>query len=97
MPHTTSSVIERAIINRLQVAPRSITELAEETRAGGAPVRLIVNALLTAGEIVRLDGRQVEGGPFYCLPGYVEEITPIESPEPLRSYARFYEAPDPSD
>ena len=97
MPHTTSSVIERAIINRLQVAPRSIEELGEEMRANVGQAVRAVASLLRTDEIVKLEGCQVEGGPFYCLPGYVEEPPQIESSELLRSYAIFYEALDSID
>jgi len=52
-----------------------------------------LTSLLCAGAIVELETDR-EDGPFYCLPDYVEEITTLESPALLRSYAAFYEALD---
>ena len=89
--------VRHEVLDRLHVAPRSVEELAEEMRANVGQVVQAVASLLRAGAIVKLESRQVEGGPFYCLPGYVEEPPQVESPELPRNYAIFYEALDSID
>jgi hypothetical protein len=69
---TSAMELPQKIMRKLELSPYSIQELSFDLRADVVSVRLIVNALLKLGEIARLEGREVEGGPFYCLPGYRE-------------------------
>jgi len=55
----------------LRVAPFCVEELADDLRRKPFEVRLLINALLREGAIVKLDSGR-EGGPFYEMPDYVE-------------------------
>lgn len=92
-----SAAISREIITRLKVAPGSVTELADEMRLDPLLIRSTIRRLLSAGAVAMFQGRSVEGGPFYCLPGYVEQSAPIERDDLRcgRSYSRHYDNPMP--
>ena len=55
----------------MRVAPFCVEELADYLRRKPFEVRLLINALLREGAIVKLDSSR-EGGPFYEMPDYVE-------------------------
>jgi hypothetical protein len=90
---TDTAQIAREIIARLKIAPASVAELADEMKTSPRVVKAAINCLLSAGAVAMFQGRRVEGGPFYCLPGYVERPAPVERDDLYfgRDYARFYE------
>jgi hypothetical protein len=92
-----NAAIAREIITRLQVAPGSVEELADEMKLDPLLIRTAVRGLLSAGEVTMFQGRSVEGGPFYCLPGYVERPSPVERGDFYvgRDYISLYENPAP--
>jgi hypothetical protein len=59
------------ILEKLRQSPFSVEELAVDLKRKPFEVRLLVNALLRQGSIIKLDTDR-EGGPFYALPDYVE-------------------------
>jgi Mn-dependent DtxR family transcriptional regulator len=92
-----NAAIAREIIARLKVAPGSVTELADEMKTSPQVVKAAINRLLSAGAVAMFQGRSVEGGPFYCLPGYVELPSSVDLDDLYfgRDYARFYDNPLP--
>ncbi|HEY7184462.1 MAG TPA: hypothetical protein VIC84_23700 [Blastocatellia bacterium] len=65
--------LEAEIIRCLCLAPHSFAELVNGLpKQKPAEIRKALNALRLAGQIMQLDSGR-EGGPFYALPGYVEE------------------------
>jgi hypothetical protein len=59
------------ILDKLRQSPFGVEELAFDLKRNAFEVRLLVNALLREGAIVKLDTDR-EGGPFFALPGFVE-------------------------
>jgi predicted transcriptional regulator len=59
------------ILDKLRQSLFSVEELAVYLKRKPYEVRLLVNALLREGSIVRLNTDR-EGGPFYAPAGYVE-------------------------
>ena len=66
------SLDNEAIFSCLRISPCSLEELAYNFGVRIRQVTPLVKQLLKAGAICRLDSKR-EGGPFYCLPGYVED------------------------
>ena len=94
---TDSAAIAREIKDRLKIAPGSVTELADEMKVHPLLIRTAIRRLLSAGEVAMFEGRSVEGGPFFCLPGHVERPVPLERDDLYfgRSYSAHYDNPAP--
>lgn len=86
----------QAILTRLTLTPYSVDELADDLKAHPAAVRRVVTGLIAGGDVVFLQGRPSEGGPFFCLPGYRETMKTFDKTEAYfrRSYALFYTGDD---
>jgi predicted transcriptional regulator len=82
------------ILEKLQQSPFSVEELAFDLKRNAIEVRLLVNALLREGLIVKLDTDR-EGGPFYAPAGYVEPADRLHNSDLVfgRDYSGLYEAP----
>ena len=59
--------LARQILDKLALAPFSISELASDLQLKTDPVSREVTSLLRRGLVVKLKTRR-EGGPFFCLP-----------------------------
>lgn len=81
-------------LDKLRQSPFSVEELAGDLKRKPYEVRLLVNALLREGSIVKLDTDR-EGGPFYALAGYVEPADRLDNSDLVfgRDYGGQYEAP----
>jgi len=82
------------ILDKLRQSPFSVEELAFDLKRKPFEVRLLVNALLHEGLIVKLDTDR-EGGPFYAPAGYVDPVYRLDNSDLVlgRDYSGQYEAP----
>lgn len=89
--------LARAILTRLTITPYSVDELADDMQAPTREVRCTIKGLMSEGEVVFLEGRAVEGGPFFCRPDYHETTKPFDKTEEYvrRSFAVMYDGEDP--
>jgi hypothetical protein len=82
------------ILDKLRWSPLSGKELAFDLKRSVVEVRILVNALLRDGSIVKLDTDR-EGGPFYAPADYVEPADRLDNSDLVlgRDYSGQYEAP----
>ena len=79
----------------LRQSPFSVEELAFDLKRKPYEVRLLVNALLREGSIVKLDTDR-EGGPFYASPRYREPAGYVDHSDLILalSYEQIYGSGD---
>jgi hypothetical protein len=82
------------ILDKLRQSPFSVEDQAFDLKRNAAEVRLLVNALLRDGSIVKLDTDR-EAGPFYAPACYVEPSNRLDNSDLVlgRDYSGQYEAP----
>jgi predicted transcriptional regulator len=82
------------ILDKLRQSPFSVEELAFDLKRKPYEIRLLVNALLREGSIIKLDTDR-DGGPFYAPADYVEPADRLDNSDLVlgRDYSGQYEAP----
>jgi hypothetical protein len=81
-------------LDKLRQSPSSVEELAFDLKRKPFEIRILINALLREGSIVKLDTHR-EGGPFYAPAGYVKPADRLDNSDLVlgREYSGQYEAP----